>query len=113
MARLPEPGGDADKWADLLNEYLLVGHNPDGTPRKDSFGTAAATVGLGDLRTTNLPTDPPIKTPILSNDGTHLRWKTTGDIPYLNTGVCIAYLLSRSDPGRTTYCQWTPPSVDG
>lgn len=33
MARLPRPGGDHGKWAHLLNDYLLVAHNPDGTPK--------------------------------------------------------------------------------
>ena len=31
MARLPSPGGDSGNWGDLLNEYLAVDHNPDGT----------------------------------------------------------------------------------
>src|SRR5687768_6723672 len=87
MARLPQPGGDADKWAELLNEYLLVSHNPDGTPRVDSPQVLAATVGLKDLLTTNLPTDPPIKTPILSNDGSNLRWMTTIEINVRDYGA--------------------------
>jgi len=33
MARLPEPGHDEGTWATLLNEFLLVSHNSDGTPR--------------------------------------------------------------------------------
>lgn len=31
MARLPQPGGDEGQWGNVLNEYLLVGHNSDGT----------------------------------------------------------------------------------
>ncbi len=31
MATLPTPGGDVGTWGDELNEYLLVGHNADGT----------------------------------------------------------------------------------
>lgn len=30
-ARLPTVGGDTGNWGALLNEYLLVGHNEDGT----------------------------------------------------------------------------------
>jgi|GEM_PF-2002160 len=30
MARLPLPGNDDDIWGDVLNQYLLVGHNADG-----------------------------------------------------------------------------------
>lgn len=31
MARLPLPGSDVNNWGDILNEFLLVEHNPDGT----------------------------------------------------------------------------------
>jgi len=33
MARLPSPGGDSGNWGDLLNEYLLVSHNSNGTSK--------------------------------------------------------------------------------
>ncbi len=31
MPRLPIPGQDSGQWGNLLNEYLGVSHNPDGT----------------------------------------------------------------------------------
>ena len=31
MARLPTVGGDINNWGTVLNEYLLAGHNADGT----------------------------------------------------------------------------------
>lgn len=31
MARLPVDGGDSNAWGALINEFLLVGHNADGT----------------------------------------------------------------------------------
>ncbi len=31
MARLPVPGSDSGSWGDVLNDYLSVEHNPDGT----------------------------------------------------------------------------------
>jgi hypothetical protein len=31
MARLPTPGSDQGTWGNILNEYLLESHNPDGT----------------------------------------------------------------------------------
>lgn len=34
MARLPEPGGDTNAWGALLNEFLRVEHNGDGTLKK-------------------------------------------------------------------------------
>jgi len=74
MARLPKPGGDEEVWAKLLNEYLLVAHNADGTPRKTTLEALAATVGLSDLRTKNAASEP-LKGLLLSNDGTDLIWK--------------------------------------
>lgn len=35
MARLPTPGGDSGNWGTVLNEYLEVEHNPDGTHKTD------------------------------------------------------------------------------
>lgn len=35
MARLPIPGADDDNWGEILNEYLLVSHNEDGTVRNN------------------------------------------------------------------------------
>lgn len=34
MARLPTPGADNNNWGDLLNGYLRVEHNDDGTHTK-------------------------------------------------------------------------------
>ncbi|MEX0748787.1 MAG: hypothetical protein WD467_03255 [Candidatus Saccharimonadales bacterium] len=34
MARLPIPGSDQGVWGDILNEYLLVEHNSDGTLKR-------------------------------------------------------------------------------
>jgi hypothetical protein len=31
MARLPTPGSDNGTWGDVLNQYLSVTHNSDGT----------------------------------------------------------------------------------
>lgn len=33
MARLPIPGSDSGAWGDILNEFLEVEHNPDGTQK--------------------------------------------------------------------------------
>lgn len=35
MARLPTIGGDKNNWGNVLNEYLSVSHNNDGTIRSD------------------------------------------------------------------------------
>jgi hypothetical protein len=33
MSRLPIPGADNGTWGDILNDYLSVEHNPDGTQK--------------------------------------------------------------------------------
>lgn len=40
MARLPVPGSDRGKWGDILNTFLSVEHNADGTLKTD--GTLAS-----------------------------------------------------------------------
>jgi hypothetical protein len=92
MARLPKPGGDAGQWANILNEYLLVAHNPDGTAKvaaASAFTTAAVTGGatsLGDLNVLN-PTNQPLKNLLLSNDGTNLIWKQSVEVNVTNYGA--------------------------
>jgi hypothetical protein len=41
MATLPTPGDDAGAWGDELNEWLLVGHDTDGTNLGGSSGVYA------------------------------------------------------------------------
>lgn len=52
MPRLPIPGADEGTWGDILNEYLSVEHNADGTLKKAgdiSSAQADATQALADL----------------------------------------------------------------
>ncbi|HET9411319.1 MAG TPA: glycosyl hydrolase family 28-related protein [Candidatus Saccharimonadales bacterium] len=78
MARLPVPGGDVDAWAAILNEYLLITHNSDGSQKADSVGSAALqsrSIGIRHLRTMNAA-NTPLKDFVLSNTGNELVWKT-------------------------------------
>ncbi|HSX08187.1 MAG TPA: right-handed parallel beta-helix repeat-containing protein [Candidatus Saccharimonadales bacterium] len=36
MARLPKPGGDVNEWGTILNDFLSVEHNADGTLKASS-----------------------------------------------------------------------------
>ena len=38
MPRLPIPGQDHNQWGDILNEFLGVSHNADGTLKADPSG---------------------------------------------------------------------------
>jgi hypothetical protein len=44
MARLPTPGGDSGNWGTVLNEYLEVEHNADGTHKTDYLPLAGGTL---------------------------------------------------------------------
>ncbi len=77
MARLPVPGGDVDAWAAILNEYLLVSHNPDGSQRFDS--TPPHSVELHDLDVKN-PTDQELTNLVLTNDNARLVWRKVGEV---------------------------------
>lgn len=41
MPRLPIPGSDGGKWGKLLNEYLEVSHNSDGSIKTSSVPAGA------------------------------------------------------------------------
>lgn len=64
MARLPVPGADNGVWGDVLNDFLQVVHNSDGTLKSDAVNSATtSTKGVvqlaGDLSgTATLPTVP-------------------------------------------------------
>lgn len=47
MARLPQPGGDDNVWGDILNDFLLVEHNADGTLRQSLAPSDATTTTKG------------------------------------------------------------------
>ena len=44
MARLPTPGSDDGQWGDILNTFLGVSHNSDGTLKSASVASAGAEV---------------------------------------------------------------------
>jgi hypothetical protein len=64
MSRLPTPGGDDGQWGNVLNDYILLEHNPDGTHRvvvnPDATTTSKGKIQLaGDLAGTSAaPTVP-------------------------------------------------------
>lgn len=44
MARLPVPGADAGTWGNVLNDFLSVGHNSDGSLKIPSYTPPDASV---------------------------------------------------------------------
>lgn len=56
MAQLPTPGGDDGQWGAILNEYLEVEHNPDGT-HPDATTTSKGFVELANQTEVNTGVD--------------------------------------------------------
>ncbi len=48
MARLPIPGKDDGKWGDILNEYLMQAHKPNGMIKDGSIPQTALAQGVQD-----------------------------------------------------------------
>jgi len=47
MSRLPTPGSDDGSWGTVLNDYLTVEHNADGTLKARTDGTVELTAHKG------------------------------------------------------------------
>ena len=52
MARLPVPGQDDGTWGDLLNEYLAVSHDSDGSLKEAAVSPMLVTGATGPVGAT-------------------------------------------------------------
>lgn len=59
MPRLPVPGADDGTWGDVLNDYLGVSHNDDGTLKDNSVvdATVSSSAAIAQSKIANLSTD--------------------------------------------------------
>lgn len=104
MARLPTVGGDDGNWGTVLNEYLEVEHDSDGTHKIDYLplagGTLAGTVDANN----NIITQPEIKdyseTVVTANTGTAYTIN-------LNSGNIFNLTLT----GNCTFSFSNPPAT--
>ena len=53
MTRLPQIGTDSGIWGDLLNDFLLVAHNPNGTVKTNTLTLTKSDVGLSNVDNTS------------------------------------------------------------
>lgn len=65
MARLPQVGGDAGNWGQILNEFLLQSHNADGTIAPGAVNLAKDDIGLENVDNTS-DANKPISTAVQS-----------------------------------------------
>ena len=83
VARLPSPGGDSDAWGEILNDFLRVEHDEDGTlklrtdnsvvPSARQVTSGTGLTGGGDLttnRTLSVVNDTTTQRIELANAGT-------------------------------------------
>lgn len=89
MARLPEPGGDSGQWGDVLNDYLSVAHNADGTIKNGAISNASLqnnAVTVAKIATTGSPSSGQS----LTYDGSNLAWSSvsgSGSAPDANAST--------------------------
>lgn len=68
MARLPTPGGDNGNWGSILNEYLEVEHNNDGSHKADYLPLAGGTMSDNVNKRCGRPHPEP-RLPLVGNSG--------------------------------------------
>jgi hypothetical protein len=72
MARLPTPSGDANVWGNILNDFLGIVHNPDGTLKVGATATdTSAMHTIGDETITGVKTFS--NSPIVPNPTTNTQ----------------------------------------
>ncbi len=94
MARLPTAGSDDGTWGDILNDFLSIAHNVDGTIKNNAVSTSK-------LATTNSPTDGTV----LGYNSGNMSWTATsgggGAVTSVN-GQTGAVSLTKTDVGLSS-----------
>lgn len=106
MARLPKPGGDTGKWGGILNDFLEVAHNPDGTIKdtgvlasklpKDGSQPMTGSLDMGSNKISNL-TDGVNSADAINKS--QLDTKVTNPNPSISTTLYVASNGSDSNDG--------------
>lgn len=112
MSRLPTPGSDNDIWGDVLNDFLSVGHNPDGTLKlppssgnaPDATTTSKGVVQLaGDLSgTAAAPTVPGLASKVDTSRQINTSNSVTGGGD-LTANRTLSLVGDAASPGNNQY----------
>lgn len=120
MPRLPQPGGDADAWGTILNDYLSQAHDTDGSLKTG----AVTTVSIRDdtITPAKLSAGTPGAGQVLSYDGSGFSWTTpspgvTDHTQLANIGTnshaqIDAHIASTANPHAVTKAQIGLGNVD-
>jgi hypothetical protein len=100
VPRLPEVGGDSGNWGAILNEYLTLAHNDNGSLKSSAVRdllvagtnvTITHNAGLITISSSGNGADGADgqdgvdgKTVELQNNGTHIQWRYQGDASWIN-----------------------------
>jgi hypothetical protein len=104
MARLPQPGSDSGDWGTILNDFLAVAHNSDGT----LTAAAVTTAGGYTKPTSGIPTND-----LDAITQTNLTKASTA-IQQINGKTGASITLAASDVGApTTLAQLTDVNTSG
>lgn len=98
MARLPQPGSDDGIWGNVLNEFLEVEHNPNGTLK--ASGSLSTKANVSDLAGK-------VSTSIVTAKGDILAASGNAAIDRLAIGTDGQVLTV--DPGEATGLKWQTP----
>jgi hypothetical protein len=116
MARLPVPGSDHGSWGDLLNEFLAVGHNSDGSLKvdpPDPDTVIAESDGEG-LRIPLRDEDGVIQGYVgwSRYSGAIMLWKGDGS-PELDVGAFSVYRDGSTEMNNAAWTAWITAREDG
>ena len=119
-ARLPVPGDDVGQWGLILNAYLLVAHNEDGTLREPIVDASVSVKGrvklAGDLSgTADLPrvTSTSLSSPMpLEQGGTSANTRTGALNALLPDQAASANMLLKSDGTDASWIATTDITPD-
>jgi hypothetical protein len=90
MSRLPNVGGDDDEWGVILNDYLSVSLNPDGTLKTASIPAATLTsTGVVELATNAETVAGTDTVRAVTPAGLSTTMATKADIAHTHTGADI------------------------
>ncbi len=117
MSRLPTPGGDENVWGEVLNEFLKVEHNTDGTLKAGI--TSADKVKLDGIQSgaqVNSVVSVAGRTGAISLTKSDVGLSSVDDTADLDKPVSNAVAVELAKLGRTITASTQPPSgtpVDG
>ncbi|MBP7807214.1 hypothetical protein KA047_01825 [Candidatus Saccharibacteria bacterium] len=117
MARLPVPGSDDGDWGDILNEYLAVSHNSDGTPKDIGVIADKYTLPGGGIPASDLTTDAENK---IENSVQKTVVDAKGDLLVASAADTVTKLTAgtnghvlTADSGEATGLKWAAVASGG